>query len=135
MEAGSGKQGGLGGEDGRQEEDGDEGGDEDRRVVKSRAFEQAAVKRLIRNQHRGCEKGGDQGNNLSRVRIRGAAEVDESIYDEDGGERDEGVEADEGGDDCDGERSEEGVGEEEGGGFEEVEEIDWLWILWLWISP
>ena len=96
MKAGSGEQGGLGGEDGRQEEDGDEGGEEDRGVDKGRAFQQAAVKRTSRNQHRGCEKGGDQGNNLKRAGIRGAAEGDESIYEEDGGERDEGVVADEG---------------------------------------
>ena len=66
---------------------------------------------------------------MKRVRIRGAAEGDESIDDKDGGERDEGVVADEGGNDSDGERSEESVGEEEGGGFEKVEEIDWLLIL------
>ena len=65
------------------------------------------------------------------VRTRGAADGDASIYDEDGCEWDEGEVADKGGDDCDGERSEESVREEEGGGFEELEEIDWLWIIFL----
>ena len=60
VKAGSGKQGGLGGEDGGQEEDGDEGGEEDDGADKGGAFEQAAVSRFIRKQHRGCEKGGDQ---------------------------------------------------------------------------
>jgi hypothetical protein len=50
-------------------------------------------------------------------------------------ERDEGEVADEGGDDCNGERSEEGVGEEEGGGFEELEEIDWLSIIVTTVEP
>ena len=66
---------------------------------------------------------------MKRARIRGAAAGDASIKEEDGCEWDEGVVADECGDDCDGERSEESVGEEEGGGFEELEEIDWFWIL------
>ena len=109
MKAGSGEQGGLGGEDGGEEEDGDEGGEEDRGVDNGGAFEQSAVKRCIRLQHRGCEKGGDQGNNLKMVKIRDAAAGDESIDDEDGGERDEGVVADEGGNDCDGEGPEESV--------------------------
>ena len=61
VKTGSGKQVGLGGEDGcGQEEDGDEGGEEDDGADKSGAFEQAAVTRLIRQQHRGCEKGGDK---------------------------------------------------------------------------
>ena len=60
VKAGSGKQGGLGGEDGGQEEDGGEGGEEEDGVDKGGAFEQAAVMRCQRHQHRGCEKGGDQ---------------------------------------------------------------------------
>ena len=99
MKAGSGEQGGLGGEDGGEEEDGDEGDEEDHGVDKGGAFEKAAVIKFLRTIHRGCEKRGDQRNNLIRVRIRGAAEGDESIYDKDGGERDEGVVADEGGND------------------------------------
>ena len=43
VKAGSGKQGGLGVEDGGQEEDGDEGGEEDDGADKGGAFEQAAV--------------------------------------------------------------------------------------------
>ena len=39
----SGKQGGLGGEDGGQEEDGDQGGEEDDGADKGGAFDQAAV--------------------------------------------------------------------------------------------
>ena len=54
---------------------------------------------------------------MKKVRIRDTAAGDGSIYDKDGGERDEGVVADEGGNDSDGEGSEESVGEEEGGGF------------------
>ena len=60
VKAESGKQGGLSGEGGGQEEDGDEGGEEDNGADKGGAFEQAAVIRIIRMQHRGCEKGGYQ---------------------------------------------------------------------------
>ena len=67
---------------------------------------------------------------MKGVRTRGAAAGDAAIEEEDDCERDEGEVADEGCDDCDGERSEEGVGEEEGGGFEELEEIDWLLVLY-----
>ena len=58
--SGSVKQGGLGGEEGGQEEDGDQGGEEDDGADKGGVFEQAAVRRCIRTHHRGCEKGGDQ---------------------------------------------------------------------------
>ena len=60
VEAGSGKQGGLGGEDGGQEEYGYEGDEEDDGADESGAFEQAAVSRSTGIQHRGGEKGGDQ---------------------------------------------------------------------------
>ena len=60
MKAGRGKQGGLSGEDGGQEEDGDEGDEEDDGADKGGAFEQAPVRRIDRNQHRGCEKGSRQ---------------------------------------------------------------------------
>ena len=71
---------------------------------------------------------------MNRARIRGAAEGEASIEEEDDCEWDEGEVADEGGDDCDRERSEEGVGEEEGGGFEELEEIDWLLVFYFLLS-
>jgi len=45
VKARSGKQGGLGGEDGGEEEDGDEAGEEDGGVHKGGAFENAAVLR------------------------------------------------------------------------------------------
>ena len=45
MKTGSGEQGGLGGEDGGQEEDGGEGGEEADGADKGGAFEQAAVTR------------------------------------------------------------------------------------------
>ena len=45
VEAGSGKQIGLSGEDGGQEEDGDERGEEEGGADKGGAFEKAAVKR------------------------------------------------------------------------------------------
>ena len=101
MKAGSREQGGLI-EDGGKEEDGDEGGEEDDGCDKGGAFEKAAVKKLARNHNRGGKKGSHQGNDLTRVRTRGAAKVDCSIENEDRGEGDEGVVANEGCNDCDG---------------------------------